>query len=327
LIALLVKTPPAYVVLSGSSRGQALEKHFRQRLMGIVPVTRFCRGVLLLPKDHAAYLRGRRRQAVRTNLRRAAAAGIQCEVVSDPRRAVDDVAQVWRRQWGWLPEAEFQARINDVSAAVARSELTIAVARDQHGRPVAMAAAIIDDTVCLIKHAVATTHEARWALHDHIVRVLIAQRVRYLLADGGGPFGALGFDANVQHYQHLLGYELRHVVPVRARRMRRKRLAASLVVVAAGAAILVPRAVATTGASDQIHPTTSHPVVDARESSTAGLIRDPRHLEGLNRRSAGRAPAAARHRVRGCWTIELGDRDEPRRWDSDARLGVPYSPP
>ncbi|HTX32530.1 MAG TPA: hypothetical protein VMD09_14195 [Solirubrobacteraceae bacterium] len=109
---------------------------------------------------------------------------------------------------------ESEAWMSGVPEAVARSELTIVVARDEDGRPLAWAAAIVDDMVCLIDKALATSHEARWALHDHIVRLLIARRVRYLLAEGGGPFGALGLTPNVRHFQHLLGYELRHVGPV-----------------------------------------------------------------------------------------------------------------
>lgn len=203
-------------------------------------MNRFCRGVLLLPGEHADYLRGRRRQALRTNLRKAAVAGIQCEVVSDPWRAVDDISQVLRRQWGWMTEAELEAVMENARAAIERPELTIAVARNEHGRPLAFAAAVIDDMACLLKGAVATTHEARWALHDHLVRILIARRVRYLFADGGGPFGAVGVAANVQHYQHLLGYELRHVLPAGTQTPAlRRRLVASLVVVAAIAAVVV----------------------------------------------------------------------------------------
>src|SRR5690242_17267602 len=135
LAALLLRTPRAYVVLSGSSVGQALEEYFNQRSLGVMPITRFCRGVLLLPRDHADYLRGRRRQALRTNLRRAAAAGIRCEIVGDPERSFDDISDVWRRQWGSLPEAEFELRLNELRESVARSEVTIAVARDARGRP------------------------------------------------------------------------------------------------------------------------------------------------------------------------------------------------
>jgi hypothetical protein len=91
--------------------------------------------------------------------------------------------------------------------------MTTLVARDPHGHPVAFAGAVVDTCVCLIQVAVASSHEARWALHDHLVRMLIERRVRYLLAEGDGPFGALGFEPNVSQYQQLLGYELRHVIP------------------------------------------------------------------------------------------------------------------
>jgi hypothetical protein len=216
LILLLLRTPRVYVALSGSPAGQALDEYFNQRSMGILPKTRLCRGILVLPRDHADYLRGRRRQALRTNLRRAARAGIQCDVVSDPRVAVEDAHRVFCRRGVSSTEADLEGWLNAVRSGVTRSEVTIAVARDEDGRPLAMVEAIVDDTVCVIKHGLATSHEARWALHDHLVRLLIARRVRYLLADGGGPFGALGFTSNVRHFQHLLGYELRHVVPVDA---------------------------------------------------------------------------------------------------------------
>jgi hypothetical protein len=208
---------------------QALDRYLNQRRFGVLPQNRLCRGVLLLPESHADYLRGRRRQALRTNLRRAAAAGIRCEVVGDPRRAIDDASHVLRRQWGWLAEAELQAYLN---AFWLRPETTVTVSRDERGRPLAVAVSVIDDTACLILGAVATRHEARWALHDHLVRILIARGVRYLLADGGGPFGALGFEANVQHYQHLLGYELRHVIPSSARPTTRRRRVVAAVAVA-----------------------------------------------------------------------------------------------
>ena len=89
LFAVLLGTRSDGVFLSGSLAGEALRAYFNQRSLGVFPQHRLCRGVLLLPRDHSAYLRGRRRQALRTNLRRAAAAGIVCEEVSDPAAALD----------------------------------------------------------------------------------------------------------------------------------------------------------------------------------------------------------------------------------------------
>jgi hypothetical protein len=243
------------VALSETSTGQALREYFSQRSLGVLPRKRFFRGVLLLPTDHAEYIRGRRRQALRTNLQRAATAGIQCDVVNDPRCAGDDISDVLRRQWSFLPDADLQGRLRDISAFVTRSDATVVIARDDGGQPLAMVAALIDDSICMIKHAVATSHEARWALHDYLVRFLIARRVRCLLVDGGGPFGALGIGHNVQHYQHLLGYELRHVIPAGGRRVTRKRRAfVSVSLAAAILAATAPPAVAPPRPLDPGHP-------------------------------------------------------------------------
>jgi hypothetical protein len=269
LIALLMQTPREYVALSGSSAGRALDRYLNQRRLG-VHKNRLCRGVLLLPGDHADYLRGRRRHALRTNLRRAANAGIRCEVVTDSRRAGTEVSAVMRRQWGHLPEAELQVWTNHFRARATRPGMTVTVARDQNGGTLAVLAATIDDSVCAIGFAVATCHEARWALHDHLVRILIARRVRCLLAEDEGPFGALGYPTSVQHYQHLLGYELRHVIPVATRRRPvRRRLVASVVVAAAAVAAVAPRAVASTPSHSTRHGTPARFVSPARPDPLA----------------------------------------------------------
>jgi hypothetical protein len=278
LIVLLLRTRREYVVLSRSCAGKALDVYFNERSLGIVPRNRLCRGVLLLPQDHPDYLRGRHRRALRTNLRRAAAAGIRCEVVSDKSQARDDACHVFRRYWDSLTDTEFEVWMKGVHEAIARPETTVAVARDQHGRPLAFSATVVDDTVCLLDIAVATCHEARWALHDHLVQILIARRVRYLLAEGGGPFGALGYPNNLQHYQHLLGYQLRHLIPANARpATRRRRVLASLAVLAAATAIIAPRAVA-----------------NSTHSTTPGVTRSP----GTASRSCGAQVPAAPEVVR-----------------------------
>jgi hypothetical protein len=238
LIVLLLRTRSEELFLSASPAGQALDAYFNKRSLGVFPENQFCRGVLLLPQDHSEYLRGRSRQSLRTNLRRATAAGITCENVSDPSRVLDEFTEVCRSARddagsGWL-------------AGLARPHITLMAARGKCGRPLALAGVVIDDSVCLIVFAVAISHEARWALHDHLVRTLIARRARYLLAEGRGPFGALGFTANVQHYQHLLGYELRHLIPVPPDAMTWRRPLLALVAVAAvsAATLLTPAAAA-----------------------------------------------------------------------------------
>lgn len=208
LFALLHGTTSESVTLSDSRSGQILREYFSRRSLGVFPVTRFCRGVLILPRDHAEYLRGRRRQALRTNLRHATEAGIRCELIDDRSRTPEDLLSLMNERR--IAPDRFGA--DALRTMVERPELTLIVARGTTGRPLAIAAALIDDTVCLLEFAMANDHGARWILHDYLVRTLIERRVPYLVAHGGGPFGALGFSPAVQHYQHLLGYELRHLV-------------------------------------------------------------------------------------------------------------------
>ena len=247
LIALLLRTPTERVFLSGTTTGQILRDYFNQRAMVIVPRKRFFRGVLLLPEDHAVYMGGRNRKALRRNLRRAWAGGIRCEVVSDRRRALEDVSQVLRNHPRSSIDPGFHTVVDRVRATAQRPGTTVTVARDEAGRPVAILTCVIDDRVCLITSAVATSRDPRWALHEYLVRLLITRRVRYLLGDGEGPFGALGYPAAVQHYQHLLGYELRHVIPAHTFRVStfRRRLVASLALAVATVAVVAPRAAAT----------------------------------------------------------------------------------
>jgi hypothetical protein len=216
LIGLVSRTQSEHVSFSDSRAGRTLHEYFRRSCLGFVPLNRFCRGVLILPERHADYLRGHRREAVRRNLRRAAAAGITCEPIADRSHAVELLAELstsrqspmtgaYRRRW---------------KGTVDRPETQLFVARDRDGHPLAVAGIVVDEMLGLIRFAMASSHEARWALHDHLVRLLIARRARYLVAEGDGAFGALGYSASVQRYQHLHGYELRHVKP-RARRLGR----------------------------------------------------------------------------------------------------------
>lgn len=277
LIALLFRTPREYVELSESASGQAVDRYLNQRRLGVLK-NRLFRGVLLLPADYADYLRGRRRHALRNNLRRAAAAGIRCEVLSDSRRTRDAVSRVVRHRWDHLPEAELDAWTNRFLARVTRPEMTVMVAYDRGGGASAVLAAAIDDSVCAIGFAVATCHEARWALHDHLVQTLIARRVRCLLAADEGLFGALGYSTSVQHHQHLLGYELRHVSPggERAGPRRRRVLASAAVAGLLTGSIIVPPAAASTpaahaGRSHDRAPVTAVVRAPGREASASAV--------------------------------------------------------
>jgi hypothetical protein len=213
LIVLLVRTQSEEVFLSQSVAGRSLQEYFDHRFLGVFPQNQLCRAVLVLPERHDDYLRGRRRQALRTNLRRAAATGIQCESQVRSSRALDAARVILDRRMAPSTEADLASLTRVWPALFSSPDVTLTLAKDPHDEPLALMAAVIDESVCVIHVAVASDHEARWALHDHLVRLLIARGVRYLLSEGGGPFGALGFAPEVHHYQRLLGYELRHLIP------------------------------------------------------------------------------------------------------------------
>ncbi|MGH2913999.1 MAG: hypothetical protein ACRDMX_03320, partial [Solirubrobacteraceae bacterium] len=78
LLWYLLRVPRTAVALSDGPAGQMIAQHLACRRWGL-PRFRLAQGVLQLPSDRAAYLRGRRRQAVRTNVRRARELGLRCE--------------------------------------------------------------------------------------------------------------------------------------------------------------------------------------------------------------------------------------------------------
>lgn len=209
LIGLLTRTKSETLWFSDSASGRTLSTYFGRSALGVVPLNRLCRGVLILPERHVDYLRGHRREAVRRNLRRAAAAGITCEPLADRARAAALLTQLSRSRE--TPIATKYTRV--WWATIERPETELCVALDPNGDPLAVAGIVVDEMVGLISFAMASSHEARWALHDHIVRTLIDRGVRYLVAEGGGAFGALGYAPSLQRYQHLHGYELRHFKP------------------------------------------------------------------------------------------------------------------
>ncbi len=134
LIVLLFRTRSEQVVLSTSLTGQALSAYFNQRSFGVFPQNRLCRGLLVLPEHHSDYLRGRRRQALRTNLRRAEVAGIRCEAISDPRRAFDEITEIVEQRRTPATQAELQI-LASWEAMLEGPEMTLLVARDRARAP------------------------------------------------------------------------------------------------------------------------------------------------------------------------------------------------
>lgn len=228
LLGLLLGSPRIDVVLSDSAAGEFLRTHFGRRFLGVIPQSRLCQGVLILPAQEREYLRGHHRRALRNNLSRAAAAGIRCEGAGCSADALQAMRQIVLHRSAPVTSADRANLVEHWPAVFAQSEVTTLIARDPGGSALAVAAVVTDAQICVILLAVASSHEARWALHHHLVQTLIAQGARFLLAAPGGPFGALGLQPEVQYYQRLLGYEICHVIPRTAHTPHRRRSQRSL---------------------------------------------------------------------------------------------------
>ncbi len=202
--SLLRDLPVHLVALSDAPAGAEMRAWFRpdRRL----PFNRAPIAVLPLPTTSAEYLRGRARQALRTNLTRAAAAGLVCASVGSAR----DLRRI---------SAAVAARRGTTGEEMVRAELVpgpqrrFSVAYDAVGDPVALSHAIVDGDraglilmVTAVGHAQATL--VRYALHADLVGGLIGQGVTSLTVGGSMLLTSEG----TRYFQRRTGF-----VPVRVR--------------------------------------------------------------------------------------------------------------
>jgi hypothetical protein len=177
LIALMFVIPRTRVCLSESPAGEQIRVHLRLRRWGL-PRFRLAQGVLHLPADFATYLRGRRRQAVRTNVSRARSRGISC-------------TQTVTSSGPFGPAEHWQA-MREPGVVVGEAWVTI------------------DDECALLHSLVTSEPDVRWLLHTAIVERLCAHGCRQLLTNS---YDAFLMSTGQQHFQHLLGYSVERVKP------------------------------------------------------------------------------------------------------------------
>jgi hypothetical protein len=184
LVRFLYGLPRTDIPLSDGPSGLAIAEHLSLTRWGI-PRFRLAQGVLCLPPDFAAYLRGHRRQALRTNIHRARELGIDCHSRTVPE---------WTR-----PGERKLTRAAPV-------EHWWATSRD--GRTVGEAWLTVDGE-CALLHSLATSEPyVRWLLHAAIVERLCASRCGLLLTNSyDAPLMAPG----QQYFQRLLGYSVARV--------------------------------------------------------------------------------------------------------------------
>jgi hypothetical protein len=199
LVRLLVRLPRIDVRLSDSSSGREIDSFLRVRARGLHH-NRIAQGVLYLPEHPAEYLRGRSRQAVRTNLRRAEAAQLRCHAVPDLDERRGAAAELGMEEW--------------IPKLVKRPGDPVWVARNGASESIGMLWATVDREWAMLRLLTTSRSEARYALHTELVSHLCSRGVRYLFVREGS---ALLLPPGLQYLQRLLGYRVVHLrVPRKA---------------------------------------------------------------------------------------------------------------
>jgi hypothetical protein len=191
------RLPRTRLRLTASPAGQTIAEHFAIRELGR-PRYRDAQGALPLPAEFSQYMRGRHRQAVRTNTAHARNAGFTVLSI-----AIDN----------WMPGVDDSRAAHITPGPVER---WMVLAAD--GQIVADSILSIDEHVALLHGLVtiAANVNARWLLHTAIVERLCGSCEVLLTNSDDAYFMVPGN----QHFQRLLGYEitrLRVSRPLRAR--------------------------------------------------------------------------------------------------------------
>lgn len=209
LVTLLRSVPVVEAPFGDGPAGQELRGWFRSGrglFLARVPVA-----VLQLPPTREEYLRGRPRQAMRTNITRATAMGVRCAVATAPEELDRAVASVAARRHQ-DPAAMMRAHAHP--AATRR----VSVAYDADGEPVALSETVLDGAWAGLATLVTVPTEGdgqvlRYLLHAHTVGDLIDQGVRSVTVSGS----MLLTPAGTRYFQRRTGYQPAWLRPVPAR--------------------------------------------------------------------------------------------------------------
>jgi hypothetical protein len=205
---LLALLPRLRVRLTADPAGERLHAHFSHRLWGI----RHCRlaqGVLVLPDEQGRYARGRSRQAVRTNMRKAVAVGISCHPLGTARE----------RSAAWRSVGLGVSNVEDDHFSLPGDRWWGAFASD--GQPVAIARATVDREIALLQTFVSSHRPSRYLLHTELVEDLVGIEVRYVVANA--PMAPL-LEPSLQYWQRLLGYQVANLLVSRSPLARKSSL-------------------------------------------------------------------------------------------------------
>jgi hypothetical protein len=175
--------PVATIRLTAAPAGRMIGEHFAIRAHGDWRF-RHAQGVLPLPPEFSEYMRGRSRQAVRTNVAHARRSGLTAMSC-----VIDN----------WAP-GEDDSRAGLITPGPAERWMIL----DADGIIVADSILSVDEDVALLQGLVSFTTHARWLLHTSIVERLCGE-CEVLLTNSDDAY-LMG--TGNQHFQRLLGYEI-----------------------------------------------------------------------------------------------------------------------
>lgn len=192
--------PTVCVCVSTEGAGAEIREVLSRRSVGI-PTGRLAQAVLLLRGGVEDYLKGRHRQALRTNLNHARRLGITAARVCDSAAYLRGVERVLTVR-GMSAEA--------VADLVERHRVTEGwtyLACSGEGAPLAFASWTADQECALLRVQMSAwsgreSTFARYALHMELVRDLVASGARCALAGS-----VLPLDDGHRYFQSLLGFE------------------------------------------------------------------------------------------------------------------------
>jgi len=195
-VRLVAKLERLTVSPTESPSGRAIRAYLEARRYGI-PTHRIAQGVLVVPRSSQVYLRGRHKQAVRTNLHRAWDERLSCGQVTSFSERVEfadlidpERADWWRRLLMEHPESAWWAVF------------------DAERRPIGLGVVSVDSQVALIWALVSRNHLATWLLHTEIVGEMATRGVTCVLVRART---APVLEPGLQYFQRLLGYQVAHL--------------------------------------------------------------------------------------------------------------------
>lgn len=192
-LRLVVRLPRVTVSLTDSPRGRVIGAYLRARHWGVRSHL-LARGVLALPQTPDAYLRGRSRRAVRTNVSRATKEGVRCTPL--PNGAAAEAA---------VRRLADHGLVSNPAVLLARSADEWVIARDRDGDVVGGALVTVDRTWAMLNLLVGVTYPVRYALHTELVLNLGAAGVKHLFPSCNS---ALVLPEGSQYFQQILGYRI-----------------------------------------------------------------------------------------------------------------------